>query len=78
MTVKQLIEHLQQIDPELHVFTSGYEGGCEDIVVSDIHNVKEIVLNANEEWYYGPHEEIDRIDNPRLLEGREVVKGIIL
>ncbi len=27
MTVKELIEQLIQLDPDLHVFTQGYEGG---------------------------------------------------
>ena len=31
MTVKQLIEHSQTLDPELYVFRPGYEGGLEDI-----------------------------------------------
>ena len=32
MTVKELIEQLQTLDPDLHVFTNGYEGGYEDVV----------------------------------------------
>ena len=27
MTVKELIEQLQTLDPDLHVFVRGYEGG---------------------------------------------------
>ena len=27
MTVKELIEKLSELDPELHVFVPGYEGG---------------------------------------------------
>lgn len=30
MTVKELIEELQHLDPELKVYVPGYEGGCED------------------------------------------------
>ena len=56
MKVKQLIEYLQTLDPELYVFTSGYEGGLEDIHVNS--NVINVELNHNKEWYYGPHEEI--------------------
>lgn len=56
MTVKQLIEHLQTLDPELYVFTRGYEGGLEDINVNS--NVIDVELDYNKEWWYGPHEEI--------------------
>ena len=56
MKVKQLIEHLQTLDPELYVFTPGYEGGLEDIRVDS--NVIHVELDHNKEWYYGPHEEI--------------------
>ena len=30
MKVGELIEQLQQLDPELHVFVRGYEGGYDD------------------------------------------------
>ena len=56
MTVKQLIEHLQTLDPELYVFTRGYEGGLEDIHINN--NVILVELDHNKAWYYGPHEEV--------------------
>ena len=56
MTVKQLIEELQQLDPNLHVFTRGYEGGYEEVEISE---EREIALNVHSEWYYGPHERTD-------------------
>jgi len=31
MTVKELIKHLSELDPELPVFTYGYEGGYNDL-----------------------------------------------
>ncbi len=68
MTVKQLIEHLQTLDPELYVFRPGYEGGLEDINGSS--NVINVMLNWNKEWYYGDHEEMEETEN--------TVKGIIL
>ena len=71
MTVKELIEQLQQLDPELHVFVDGYEGGYEDVVISE---VKDIALNVNNDWWYGVNDNYDEtkhIDNT-------VVKGIIL
>lgn len=74
MTVKQLIEQLQQLDPELHVFVHGYEGGYNDVTISE---EKEIALNVHEEWYYGNHEDV----NYSLIEDKSqytIVKGIVL
>jgi hypothetical protein len=73
MTVKELIEQLQQLDPDLHVFTQGYEGGYEDVV--SVGNIKEIALNYNDEWYYGPHVEVIGEEH---RDNFEIVKGIIL
>jgi len=55
MTVKQLIEELQKLDPEKMVVIGGYEGGC-----TEVSGVGEIRLNLNansEKLYYGDHEE---------------------
>lgn len=71
MTVKELIEKLQQLDPELHVFVDGYEGGYNDVVISEI---KDIALNVNKDWWYGDH---DNFDESRHIDNT-VVKGIIL
>ena len=43
MTIKELIQQLQQLDPDLHVFTNGYEGGYCD--VSSFES-KEIALDV--------------------------------
>ena len=56
MTVKQLIEHLQTLDPELYIFRPGYEGGLEDINVNS--NIILVELEHNKEWWYGPHEQV--------------------
>ena len=75
MTVKELIEQLQTLDPDLHVFTTGYEGGFEDVV--QVGNVKEFALNYHTQWYYGPHIEADySILGPS--HSFEIVKGVIL
>jgi hypothetical protein len=71
MTVKELIEQLQKLDPELHVFVDGYEGGYDDVAVSE---VKEIALNVHSEWYYGKH---DNVDDDRFFDAT-IVKGVIL
>lgn len=56
MKVKELIEQLKALDPELMVVRPGYEGGVTEV---DHLNVILIALNVNEEWYYGEHEQID-------------------
>jgi hypothetical protein len=74
MTVKELIEQLQQLDPDLHVFVRGYEGGYDDAgpIVED----KEFALDFHKEWYYGDHEVSDY---PGVEDGNyTIVKGIIL
>lgn len=53
MTVKQLIEKLQQFDPEAMAVVAGYEGGYNEI--SDAGDIV-LNLNVNKEWYYGKHE----------------------
>lgn len=53
MTVKQLIEKLQQFNPEAMVVVAGYEGGYNEI--SDAGDIR-LNLNVNKEWYYGKHE----------------------
>lgn len=57
MTIKELIQQLQQHDPNTRVVVNGYEEGLCDI--EDLEEVK-IKLNVNTEWYYGPHEETDK------------------
>lgn len=67
MTVKELIEQLQTLDPELRVFTRGYEGGYEDAEAPA--TIREFKLNYYGAWYYGPHEVVEESGD---------VKGIIL
>jgi hypothetical protein len=75
MKVKELIEELKKLDPELHVFTFGYEGGVNDVSISE---EQEFILNYNTEWYYGTHEPLKLIKKDENLENKEKVKGIIL
>jgi ribosome modulation factor len=56
MTVKELIEQLQQLPADLRVVVRGYEGGVDDI---DRLEQGYIQLNAHQEWYYGKHERVD-------------------
>jgi len=71
MIVKELIEQLQQLDPELHVFVDGYEGGYDDVTISE---VKDIALNVNNDWWYGVN---DNYDETKHITNT-VVKGIVL
>jgi hypothetical protein len=66
MTVAELIEKLQTLDPNLEVFTPGYEGGYQDIE-SDFQ-VCNFRKNVNPEWYYGDHE----------LDAQGDTRGIVL
>ena len=74
MTVKELIEQLQTLDPDLRVFVQGYEGGYD--YAGPIVEGKEFALDFYKEWYYGDHEVSDY---PGVEEGNyTIVKGIIL
>lgn len=53
MKIKELIEQLQQFDPEMLVMVEGYEGG---IASPSKPYQTPIRLNVHEEWYYGKHE----------------------
>lgn len=54
MKVRELIEQLQQFDPEMMVVVDGYEGGADDIKTVD---TARIALDYNKgSWYYGKHE----------------------
>jgi len=73
MTVKELIEQLSKLDQELHVFTDGYEGGYHYAKPS---SVRDICLDVNTLWYYGPHDAPDMCaKNPSNY---KQVKGIVL
>jgi hypothetical protein len=73
MTIKELIEQLQTLDPDLYVFVSGYEGGYND--AGPISNVVDMALDYHEEWYYGKHE---KVENCHPLIENKIVKGILL
>lgn len=76
MNVKELIERLSELDPELRVVVRGYEGGYTDVNV-DADEKFDLALNVNsEEWYYGEHEDIDYYHGSK--EDVEVVKAICL
>ena len=74
MTVKELIEQLQKLDPNLHVFTEGYEGGYNDI--DEDYDVLEIALDVHSDWWYGPHESVESVYDAYQVEKSE--DGIII
>lgn len=54
MKVRELIEKLQQLDPEMLVVVDGYEGGADE---PKSVTTARIALNYNTgSWYYGKHE----------------------
>ena len=73
MKVKELIEALSQLDPELMVVIRGYEGGVNEVTDYGLCN---IWLNANDEWYYGKHEILYK-DKPKNKDST-IVKGVQL
>jgi hypothetical protein len=74
MKVKELIETLSQLDPELMVVRSGYEGGVNEIKK---YKLCDIELNVNDEWYYGKHEVLSNKDKPENKDST-IVKGVQL
>jgi hypothetical protein len=77
MTVKELIEHLQQLDPELNVFTRGYEGGVDDLL--SIDGPTDIILDVNskDKWWYGRHEYSNQYYKTKYSNNK-TTKGIVL
>jgi len=74
MKVKELIEVLSQLDPELMVVVAGYEGGVDEVDKSELCDIE---LNVNDEWYYGKHEMLAEGDKPRNKDST-IVKGVRL
>jgi hypothetical protein len=73
MTIKELIEKLQTLDPELHVFVPGYEGGYH---YADVSKPDSFCLNVNSEWYYGPHDKPSSMGKDKS--NYKIVNGIVL
>jgi hypothetical protein len=77
--IKELIDYLQTLDPELNVFIKGYEAGYNDI---NTISHEELVLNLNNIWYYGKHELLKNLEKKDRLLNKESeyksVKGIII
>jgi hypothetical protein len=74
MKVKELIETLSQLDPELMVVVAGYEGGVDEM---DKYELCDVELNVNDEWYYGKHEILEKGEEPKNKDST-IVKAIRL
>jgi hypothetical protein len=74
MKVKELIELLSQMNPELLVVIRGYEGGVDEM---DKFEMCDIELNVNTEEYYGKHEILAEGDNPTNKDST-IVRGVQL
>lgn len=75
MTVKELIQILQQIeDQEAMVMVKGYEGGVDDIE-NRIPEIVDVALNVNNKWWDGLH---DIVSEDHTYADKEIVKAIIL
>ena len=75
MTVKELINHLKQIDPNALVFRRGHEGGYDD--VNSISLDVDMVLDVYDSPYFGSHDRIYNLDQEQM-QGKAIVKGIII
>ena len=76
MTVRELIDVLERLDQDIHVFTRGYEGGYEDAELKGAPFDVALNVNPKEAWWYGPHQSLSSYvgDTKHLT----VVKGIVL
>ena len=79
MTVQELINQLQNLDPTLEVYVNGYEGGYDDISKTEPVRVCKGFYLADECWYYGDHEEYDVVrKGPADPHSFEIANGIVL
>lgn len=72
MKVHELISFLYTLDPQLEVVVSGYEGGYSR--VRGLSEPCEYVKNVNDEWYYGPHEQLNYQLELGLMTQEEVLQ----
>jgi len=79
MTVKQLIEILQQIeDQNLRVVIKGYERGYDDVEFPEgVPLTIDVALNVNPQWYYGNHERVSP-KHHQYGDHVEIVKAVLI
>jgi hypothetical protein len=71
MLVRELIQALKYLNQDDLVVVKGYEGGYND--VTQLLHIN-IVLDVNEEWYYGKHADKNDTD----MEDKQAVKAILI
>jgi hypothetical protein len=77
MNVSELIEQLQQLDPSLEVYVTGYEGGYDD--VEKIEHIEVCRNFYEDEWDYGYHEEFNAVrKGPADPFTFNIARGIVL
>ena len=75
MKVKDLIQELQKLDPELLVVVAGYEGGVDEL--KNLTQYK-IELDAHKDWaFFGDHCALDNIEDRYSLSST-IVDGVKL
>jgi len=75
MKVKDLIQELQKLDPELLVVVAGYEGGVDEL--KNITQYK-IELDTYKDWaFFGDHAALEDIEDRYSLSST-VVDGVKL
>jgi hypothetical protein len=75
MKVKDLIQELQKLDPELLVVVAGYEGGVDE--VKNLTQYK-IELDAHKDWaFFGDHRALYDIED-RFSLSSTIVDGVKL
>jgi len=59
MTAKELIQHLQQLQPDTKIVIRGYEDGYNDIL-----NLKAIIIKQKKDshWYEGEYDDSEDAD----------------
>jgi hypothetical protein len=60
MKVKELMNILRKLDPDMRVMVNGFEEGYDDVAYCGI---EEMALDVYEEEMHGPHERADHLEN---------------
>lgn len=77
MKVKELIEKLQQMDPEALVLHRGYEDGYD--VAGDQPEETFVVRNLRAEWYNGLYEIADYAEEyEEVYDHKNPIKAVII
>jgi hypothetical protein len=77
MKVKELIEQLQQLDPEAYVFVKEYEGGFNYAELKELGADIILDVHPKDDWWYGRHEYANEYYKTNYPNNK-IVKGIVL